>query len=145
MGKRQYRKADRKLTTEKVERFLELLVSYGGNITAASEESGVPRGMIYELEGEDPEFAVVFREAQKRGLGVLEDEARRRAFQGVARPVFHKGEECGAVQEYSDTLLIFLLKGGMPEKYKDRSAVDVNILSLDVLEKARERAKQSGV
>jgi hypothetical protein len=31
-----------------------------------------------------------------------------------------KGAECGRVREYSDTLLIFLLKATKPEKYRER-------------------------
>ena len=120
MAKRQNRKADKKLTPEKVAEFLDLLVMHGGNISAACEATDVPRRMIYEFESNDQEFATAFREAQRHGLEVLEDEARRRAFRGTTKPVFYQGIECGEIQEYSDTLMIFLLKGGMPEKYRER-------------------------
>ena len=49
----------------------------------------------------------------------LEAEARRRAVEGVRKPIYCQGEICGTVREYSDTLLFFLLKGAMPEKYRD--------------------------
>lgn len=107
-------------TPEKTAAFLACVVKHGGNITAACEESDLARWAVYALEKDDPEFAEVFRAAQRQGLAVLEDEARRRAFAGTLKPVFYKGEECGAVQEYSDTLMIFLLKGGLPEKYRER-------------------------
>jgi hypothetical protein len=48
----------------------------------------------------------------------LEDEAVRRAYEGVERPVFQGGKQVGVVREYSDTLLIFLLKALRPEKYR---------------------------
>ena len=51
----------------------------------------------------------------------LEDEARRRALQGVEKPVFREGRQVGTVTEYSDTLLIFLLKARRPEKFRDRA------------------------
>ena len=54
------------------------------------------------------------------GADMLEDEAVRRAKDGVERPVYQGGKLVGHVQEYSDTLLIFLLKGARPEKYRDR-------------------------
>jgi hypothetical protein len=52
---------------------------------------------------------------------ILEAEAHRRAVEGVEKPVgWYKGRPGGYVREYSDVLLIFLLKGLRPEKYKDR-------------------------
>ena len=53
----------------------------------------------------------------------MEAEARRRGVEGTLKPVFYKGEECGQVREYSDTLLIFLLKAHDP-KYRDRQQVE---------------------
>jgi hypothetical protein len=50
----------------------------------------------------------------------LEQEARRRAHDGVRKPVYQGGKRVGYIQEYSDTLLIFLLKGLRPEKYRER-------------------------
>lgn len=113
-------------TAKKVALFLDSLISEGGNITEACRISRVARSHVYKMEAGDPGgFGTAFREAQRHGLEVLEDEARRRAFRGTERPVFHKGEECGRVREYSDTLMIFLLKGGMPEKYTERQKHDL--------------------
>jgi len=39
--------------------------------------------------------------------------------------VYYQGKPCGVVTEYSDTLLIFLMKGAMPEKYKDRVSNEI--------------------
>ena len=50
----------------------------------------------------------------------LELEARRRAVEGTERPVFYQGGEVGYVREYSDTLLIFLLKAHRPNKFRER-------------------------
>ena len=36
--------------------------------------------------------------------------------------MYYQGEVCGTVRKYSDTLLIFLLKGQMKERYGDRVA-----------------------
>ena len=54
------------------------------------------------------------------GIGALEDEATRRAVEGVEGPVFFQGRQCGVVRKYSDTLLIFRLKAMRPEKYSER-------------------------
>jgi hypothetical protein len=68
----------------------------------------------------DPDYQAEFEEAHKEACDRLEQEARRRAVEGVDEPVFYKGEHCGVVRKYSDTLLIFLLNGAMPHKYKSR-------------------------
>ena len=39
----------------------------------------------------------------------------------MEEPVYYQGEVVGQVQRYSDTLLMFLLKGRRPEKFKDRT------------------------
>jgi hypothetical protein len=81
--------------------------------------------------------------AKMQGVDVLEAEAVRRAHEGVTKPIFHGGkraidvvqnpvgsikwDETGkpigipaAVRDYSDTLLIFLLKGRNPAAFGDR-------------------------
>lgn len=73
----------------------------------------------YTWRNEDPEFAKSWDEAKAIGLDALEDEATRRAYEGSEKPVFHQGVQCGTIREYSDTLAIFLLKGGKPEKFRD--------------------------
>jgi hypothetical protein len=58
--------------------------------------------------------------ARIEAADLLEDEAFRRAHQGIDKPVFQGKELVGVIREYSDTLLIFLLKGCRPDKYRDR-------------------------
>lgn len=115
-----------KKNTDKVKQAA-FLAAYAevGNVTRAAELAKVPRSMHYEWM-KDPEYAEAFQAAEQQACDRLEQEARRRALEGVEEPVFHRGEQCGVVRKYSDTLLIFLLKGAMPEKYKDRHAHDVN-------------------
>jgi hypothetical protein len=60
-------------------------------------------------------------DAIDEGTDVLEDEVFRRAREGVEKPVFYEGVECGTVRVYSDTLAIFLLKGRRPDKFKERT------------------------
>jgi hypothetical protein len=109
-----------KLTPERKSAFLAALVTAGGNVTRACEAVDICRMTAYEWRDEDPAFAADWERCKAAGLDALEDEATRRAFDGVAEPVFHQGVPVGTVQKYSDTLAIFLLKGGKPEKYKDR-------------------------
>lgn len=93
-----------------------------GNVTRACELSGVPRCDHYRWKRTDLKYAEFFSQAEEQAGDRLEAEARRRAVKGVNEPVFYQGAQCGVVRKYSDTLLIFLLKGARPEKYKDRQA-----------------------
>lgn len=108
-----------KLTAEKMARFLEVL-SNTANVSAAAKTIRVSRGHLYEVRGNDDDFAAAWDEAVKLGTSALEDEAVRRAMDGTLKPVFYKGQKCGTIREYSDTLLIFLLKARDPDKYADR-------------------------
>jgi hypothetical protein len=40
--------------------------------------------------------------------------------------VFHQGREIGAIREYSDTLLVFMLKARRPAKFRDNYVVPQN-------------------
>lgn len=98
-----------------------------GTITRAAEIAGIDRGTHYNWIKEDTVYAKACDAAYEQAAERLEEEARRRAVEGVQKPVFYKGEECGVVQEYSDTLLIFLLKGAKPDKYAERTHTDVTV------------------
>lgn len=95
-----------------------------GNLTAAAQAAGVTRRQHYEW-AEDPEYRKAFNDAQEQATDALEAEARRRAYQGVEEPTgWYQGSPGGYVTRYSDTLLIFLLKGMRPDRYKERSQVE---------------------
>lgn len=87
--------------------FLRCLASTG-NVSAACEVANVGRTTAYRHRNEDSSFADEWLDALDVSTDELEAEARRRAMGG------------------SDTLLIFLLKGNRPEKYRDK--FDVNEL-----------------
>jgi hypothetical protein len=95
-------------------------VAQTGNITAAAKLSKVGRTLHYEWSKTQPEYAEAFNAAMDQACDLLEVEARRRAMKGIREPVYYLGHEIGHVQKYSDTLLIFLLKGSRPEKYRER-------------------------
>lgn len=104
--------------------FLEELAKTG-NVSQAAETAKISRLTIYHKYRRDPEFAKAMDEAKETGYERLEDEAYRRAHDGVLEPVFYQGEEVGEVRRYSDALLMFLLKGSKPKRYRDR--MDANI------------------
>jgi hypothetical protein len=91
-----------------------------GTITHAAKKARVSRESHRNWLRDDPEYPARFAEAHAESCEALEKEARRRAIGGVDKPVFQGGEEVGTVRVYSDTLLIFLMKGAMPDKYRER-------------------------
>lgn len=112
----------------------------------AARQAGIARNALYLWKKDDPEFAAEWEAALIAGGETLEEEAVRRARDGWDEPVWYQGEQVGTVRRYSDTLMIFLLKGVMPEKYGDRQKVEMSG-SVDLagrLAAARERAKRNG-
>ena len=108
-----------KFTDSARTQFLEVLATMC-NVTHAAWTAGISRSRVYDIRKEDAEFAAAWDNAIEEGADALELEARRRALEGVKEPVFYKGEVCGHVLRYSDTLLMFLLKAHRPEKYRER-------------------------
>ena len=90
-----------------------------GTVTAAAEAAQINRKQHQRWMHGEGGYQEAFAAAKERAIDRLEEEARRRAVDGVPEPVFYKGEAVGAVRKYSDTLLIFLLKGALPNKYRD--------------------------
>jgi hypothetical protein len=97
-----------------------------GNIKLAGEISKTDRFNHYDWMKIDPTYPERFATAKEMAVETLEAEARRRAVEGVEEPVYGSmGQgagtgQVGTVTKYSDVLLIFLLKGAAPEKYRDR-------------------------
>ena len=114
-----------KLTPEKLTAFCAALAETC-NVGKACAAVGISRMTAYTWRKDMPDFAQAWDDAMKAGLLALEDEAHRRAFDGVDEPVFYKGDECGTIRKYSDTLAIFLLKAHNPEKYRDNSKVELS-------------------
>lgn len=106
------------------ETFIEAFRQHG-NVTWAARQIGLRhRDTVYSWLEHDDEFAARFRSAEIEATETMEQEAYRRAVQGTQKPVYHQGAQCGTVQEYSDTLLIFMLKARAPEKYRENFNVN---------------------
>ena len=91
-----------------------------GNVTEAAKLAGVHRATVWRAKTTNPAFACKWAEAEQQAADKLEQEAWRRATEGTDEPVFYKGEKCGTIKRFSDQLLMFLLKGVRPEKYRER-------------------------
>ena len=106
--------------TPKKERSFLAHLADGRTIRYACVASGLARSSVYERRESHPDFATAMDEARLAGAEIMEDEAFRRAVEGYDKPIVHQGLITATAREYSDTLLIFLLKGALPDKYRER-------------------------
>lgn len=90
------------------------------NVSRACSGAGIGRTAAYQWRNDDLDFKKSWDEALEIGIGALEDEAHRRAFEGTDEPVHYLGQRCDTIKKYSDTLAIFLLKAHRPDKYRER-------------------------
>lgn len=108
--------------------FLECYAQWA-NISAACRAAGVPRRNVYDWQEHDPEFAAAFHTAEAAATERLEREAWRRAIEGTPyeRTSYWHGEPVGTDHkiEYSDQLLMLLLRARKPETYREK--VDVSV------------------
>jgi hypothetical protein len=111
-----------KLTKARQERFLKALADTG-IVTTAVAAAGTSRTRVYELRKKDTAFAAAWDEAEEIATDRLEDEARRRAIEGIAEPLVSAGklirDDDGQpimVKRYSDNLLLALLKARRPPR-----------------------------
>jgi hypothetical protein len=118
-----------------------------GNVHLAEEAAGVSRSLAYKRRGQDAAFAEAWDEALEEAIDKLEAVAWRRASEGVKKTkgVWFNGRRVGeeAVLEFSDTLLIFLLKAHRPQKYRENVQVSHSIAFIEA--EARQIAEQEGL
>ncbi len=94
-----------------------------GNLSGAARKVKCNRSAHYKWM-HDAAYAEAFAEAHAEACDALRGEARRRAVKGVVKPIYYQGDIVGTVKEYSDTLLIFLMKGAMPEEFRDNVKIE---------------------
>jgi hypothetical protein len=98
-------------TIERQFAFVEKLADTG-SITAACKHVGMSRESVRKLRRRPCGRA--FRDACDAALDCsyadLEESARERAQNGVARPIFYKGEKVGEWRHFDERLTMFLLR-----------------------------------
>src|SRR5262249_43924339 len=94
--------------TAKVLRFM-AAYSTVGRVDKACKIAGMSRETHYQKLRKEEAYRAAFAEADQRFRDVIEAELVRRAI------------DCE-----SDTLLMFIARGAMPDKYRDRASVDVS-------------------
>lgn len=108
-----------------------------GNIAASARAAGVTTDVVHRswLKDEcNKPFQEKYAAALEEANDWLEQEAFRRGFLGTDKPVVHQGmptmleDEFGnkrmfTVKEYSDPLLLALMKARRPEKFRENQKV----------------------
>ena len=105
-----------------------------GSKQRAAKVAGISRALIY-MPGwrNDPQFQEALERARRMAIDVLEDEVTRRAVEGWVEPVgWYKGKAGGTIRRYSDTLLIFRLKGELPQKYAEKLQMSGGLATLNM-------------
>lgn len=120
------KRATRPPTAAKQRAFLSAY-SQCGVLTEAAREAKIDPRRVYDWRDRDEDFRKKLVDAKDDAVDMLETEARRRAVDGVEKPVYQGGKKVGTIRKYSDTLLIFLLKGARPETYRDNVSVQHGI------------------
>lgn len=121
-----------------------------GTICGAARASSQARHNHYRWLDLDDEYRKEFAQAQQEAADIFIAEAARRAKDGVAKLKFHQGkpimipalsedgeplfEEDGTPQlvpyveyEYSDTMLMFLIKAMRPGEFRDRQDTSLTL------------------
>lgn len=121
------------------ERFLAAF-TISGNIVHACRAAGISRQSHYYWLQEDPTYAARFEQSRQVAAQMLEDLAVRLAVEGIRRPVTYQGRQVIANVngvreplfeiEYSDKLLVALLKANNPAKWSPPKET-INLLELD--------------
>ncbi len=119
-----------------------------GSIAATCKARKISRQTFYDWTKQDTEFKRVFEdEARPMTTTLLEDEAYRRAMQGVPKGIYYKGCKIATEKEYSDTLLVMLLRANCPQRYKNFVDTTVNgsmnINDVSLTDKLAERMRKA--
>ena len=88
------------------------------NVARSARAARVARDTVYAWREADKEFREAWEAAIDIAADFLEDVAVERATVGTLRPVYQGGVKVGEVREYSDSLLLQLLKAHKPDLFR---------------------------
>jgi len=103
--------AKTRLTSQLLDKFIEILAENGGIVCDAADALNVSRTGLYAKREDDENFKTRWLDAVDRGVDLIEDEARRRALVGTDHPVIHQGTITDSYKEKSDFCLGLILRG----------------------------------
>jgi hypothetical protein len=94
-------------------------------VVEAAAAAEVGRSTVYEWRASDVAFASAWADVLEASTELLEREAFRRAAEGTDKPVYHQGELVDTYKEFSDVLLMFLLKARRPDVYRESHKLEL--------------------
>lgn len=110
--------------TQQTELIAHLIAS--GSMQKAADSIGVPIASVRLALSADPALWGAAESAIRScRVAILEDEAMRRAVDGVEEPVYQAGQLVGTKRVYSDSLLKLMLQAADPARYGDSKRVDI--------------------
>lgn len=100
-------------------------LSQHGRITQAAREAGLQRESLYDKRERDPEFATRWANALETYADVVEAEVHRRAIEGTDKGIWHQGQLVGTERQFSDALLLALVKAKRAREFGDKSKLEL--------------------
>ena len=96
-----------------------------GMVEAACRRVGMSRSSADKLRwrADGAHFRRAWEMAIDYAMHRIEEDAHRRAREGVARPIFYQGEQVGEWRHFDERLTMFLLRTYRPERYGRAVAV----------------------
>lgn len=95
-----------------------------GVVTRALQDSDLDAKVVYANRNADPEFAERWQRALEAFADSLETAAYQRAVAGYPKGVWHQGVMVGEEIQYSDSLLLAMLRAKRKE-YGDKSKIEL--------------------
>ena len=105
-------------TVERQYKFIEALAETGC-VEEACRRVGMSDTSAYALRRRPcgAPFRRAWDTALDYGVHRIEEHAFKRSRFGVARPIFHKGEQVGEWRHYDERLTMFILRSRRPQRY----------------------------
>jgi hypothetical protein len=115
------KKRDTRTTKQRREAFLKCY-SETCNVVHAAKKAKITRATHY-VWMEDPDYAKAFQLYRQLAGEYMESMAVERASKGWTEPIHYQGKKCGTVRRYDGGLMMFLLRGLLPEKYGAKTEI----------------------
>jgi len=126
----------RERSTDTNQRAFIAAYTHCASVSESARIVGLDRKQHYEWLKADPRYRAAFEAEADQAAQSLEDEAVRRALDGVRRPMYYRGKPVRSGRgrasrpvyevEYSDQLLVLLLKRFRPQLYREHTVTEVS-------------------
>jgi len=134
----------------------ERLTGWEGDFLEAFRNSGLVRSacltarvssrVVSQRRADDLDFSTAYEEAREQAADALEAAAWQRAVHGVRRErqfMLNGKLTTEIITTYSDSLLMFLLRGNRPKKFREQVDHNHNLIVLE--QETRRMARERGV